>query len=62
MAIVGTHLAIALTCTAFCVYYGQEIVEGRYKCDPQGRCLKLLNDPLEVFHGLLPTAQGLQGR
>lgn len=55
-AVVGTHLVIALACTAFCAYYGQDIVEGRYKCDPTGRCSKILNDPLSVLHDLLSPA------
>jgi hypothetical protein len=47
--VVAAHLAIAMGCMAFCMYYGQEIVEGKYKCDPNGRCVGILSAPFEFI-------------
>lgn len=44
-AMVGLHIVIVLSCLGFCMYYGQEIVEGKYRCDPQGKCMDTLRYP-----------------
>jgi hypothetical protein len=48
-AIVATHLVIALMALSFCMYYGQEIVEGKYHCDPHGRAFEILEAPFGFF-------------
>lgn len=55
-AVVAVHLVIALACVGTCIYWSEAIVEGRYKCDPSGRCSKILNDPLSVLHDMLSPA------
>jgi hypothetical protein len=51
---VGVHYIVVLSCVGFCVYYGKEIVEGKYRCDPNNRCLGILSAPFDFVGGLIP--------
>lgn len=52
-AIVGTHLVIALAGVGFCMYYGQEIIEGKFKCDRDHRLSDILARPFSLISNVM---------
>ena len=44
--VIGAHVLITLLGMSTCLYFSQEIVEGRVKCDPEGRLGEVLSAAL----------------
>lgn len=40
--VIGAHVVITLMGMANCLYYSAEIIEGKAKCDPEGRLGEVL--------------------
>lgn len=44
--IIAVHCIVVLMGVGVCLYFGQEILEGKFKCDPQNRLSELLGAAL----------------
>lgn len=53
--VVAIHLVIVVVTLGFCLYYGDEIVAGQYKCDADNRVKDLLTAALAAALALLGT-------
>lgn len=49
------YMIVVLAHVSFCIYYGDDIVAGRFKCDPENRVRELLTAALAAAVAMIGT-------